>query len=67
MIEEFGAADGVPCLYFHGTNSGPAEAALLGDAAQHRGVRLISVPRPEPVAHRPPRNTHWSPGVAGWA
>lgn len=50
MIEEFGAADGVPCLYFHGTNSGPAEAALLGDAAQHRGVRLISVPRPEPVA-----------------
>ncbi len=43
---EWGAADGVPAFYFHGTTSSRLEGALYDSEARAKGVRLITVDRP---------------------
>ena len=44
---EFGPADEVPVLYFHGAPSGRLEPALIGAAAlRDAGLRLIAADRP---------------------
>lgn len=45
-VEEFGAPDGVPVLFFHGWPSGAAQGALLHTAALNLGIRVISPSRP---------------------
>ena len=43
---EYGAGDGMPVVYCHGFPSSRLEAALLDDAAQARGLRVIAPDRP---------------------
>ncbi|WP_430448255.1 alpha/beta fold hydrolase [Rhodophyticola sp.] len=43
---EFGASNGFPVFYFHGTPSCRLEAGFANDAAQHFGFRLIATDRP---------------------
>ena len=43
---EFGAPDGCPVLYCHGTPGSRLEARLAGAAAERLGIRLIAADRP---------------------
>ncbi|MFO7593528.1 MAG: alpha/beta hydrolase [Pseudomonadota bacterium] len=43
---DYGAADGFPVFYFHGSPGSRLEAYLAAEAAQDQGVRLIAVDRP---------------------
>lgn len=44
-LREFGASDGVPALYFHGTPSSASEAHWLHQPALEAGVRIVAVDR----------------------
>lgn len=44
--EEFGAAEGRPVLYFHGTPGSRLKVLLLAEEAQRLGLRLIALDRP---------------------
>lgn len=44
--QEFGAEDGFPILYFHGTPGSSVEGGVFEDAALARSVRIIAVDRP---------------------
>ena len=43
---EWGAPDGYPTFYFHGTPSSRLEGALADAAAKHHHLRLIAIDRP---------------------
>lgn len=43
---DYGAADGFPVFYFHGSPGSRLEACLATEAAESQGVRLIAVDRP---------------------
>ncbi|WP_135821691.1 alpha/beta fold hydrolase [Halostella litorea] len=43
---EYGASDGTPVLYCHGTPGSRLLAAVFDDAAERRGVRLVAPDRP---------------------
>lgn len=44
--EEYGAVDGTPVFFFHGWPSAAVQGALMHDAAEELGIRLIAVSRP---------------------
>lgn len=44
-IRQYGAEDGVTCIYLHGAPGGPEEAAWLDAAAASHGVRLLAPAR----------------------
>lgn len=65
-IEEYGACEGIPLLFFHGWPSAAVQGALLHEAAAARGIRIIAVSRPglgASAAQRGRRLVDWPPLV----
>ena len=65
-IEEYGAPQGEPVLFFHGWPSAAAQGVLLHTAAADLGIRIIAVSRPGVGASGPQRGRRlvdWPPLV----
>ena len=69
-IEEYGAPQGDPVLFFHGWPSAAVQGVILHEAAAQLGIRIIAVSRPGLGASGPQRGrklVDWPPLVRALA